>query len=63
MVDPTSVAMSPKYRFAPRPTLGIGVEYRGSAIKTPDEHIQLEDWEQGARMVAALLEAYAEAPG
>lgn len=63
VIRPTSVGMSPKYRFAPRPVLGIGVEYASSAMEMPGEHIRLADWEQGARMVAAVLEAYAEESG
>jgi acetylornithine deacetylase/succinyl-diaminopimelate desuccinylase-like protein len=59
VIRPTSIGMSPKYRFAPRPTLGIGVEYAGSRMEEPDEHIRLADWEEGARMIAATLEEYA----
>jgi acetylornithine deacetylase/succinyl-diaminopimelate desuccinylase-like protein len=59
VIRPTSIGMSPKYRFAPRPTLGIGVEYAGSRMEEPDEHIRVADWEEGARMIVALLEEYA----
>lgn len=59
VIRPTSIGMSPKYKFAPRPTVGVGVEYAGSNMEEPDEHIRLADWEEGARMIAALLEEYA----
>jgi acetylornithine deacetylase/succinyl-diaminopimelate desuccinylase-like protein len=60
VIRPTSIGMSPKYRFAPRPTVGVGVEYAGSCMEEPDEHIRLADWEEGARMIVALLEEYAQ---
>jgi acetylornithine deacetylase/succinyl-diaminopimelate desuccinylase-like protein len=59
VIRPTSIGMSPKYRFAPRPTLGVGVEYAGSRMEEPDEHIRIADWEEGTRMIVALLEEYA----
>ncbi|HET8679571.1 MAG TPA: M20/M25/M40 family metallo-hydrolase, partial [bacterium] len=40
VIRPTSIGMSPKYRFAPRPTVGLGVEYAGSQMEEPDEHIR-----------------------
>ncbi len=58
VIRPTSIGMSPKYRFAPRPTVGIGVEYAGSRMEEPDEHIRLSDWEEGARMIVAVLDEY-----
>jgi hypothetical protein len=51
--------MSPKYKFAPRPTVGLGVEYAGSRLEEPDEHIRITDWTEGTKMIAAVLEEYA----
>lgn len=62
VIRPTSIGMSPKFRFAPRPTVGLGVEYAGSQLEEPDEHIRLVDWEEGARMIVAVLDEYARAP-
>jgi len=61
VIRPTSIGMSPKYRFAPRPTVGLGVEYAGSQLEEPDEHIRVQDWEEGARMIVAVLDEYAAA--
>ncbi|HXF83304.1 MAG TPA: M20/M25/M40 family metallo-hydrolase [bacterium] len=58
VLRPTSIGMSPKYKFAPRPTLGLGVEYAGSQLEEPGEHIRIADWVEGTRMIAALLEEY-----
>ncbi len=58
VIRPTSIGMSPKYRFAPRPTVGLGVEYAGSQMEEPDEHVRLQDWEEGARMIVAVLDEY-----
>jgi len=60
IIRPTSIGMSPKYKFAPRPTVGLGVEYAGSQLEEPDEHIRLADWLEGARMIVAVLEEYGE---
>lgn len=60
IIRPTSIGMSPKYRFAPRPTVGLGVEYAGSQLEEPDEHIRLADWVEGARMIVAVLEEYGQ---
>ncbi len=60
VIRPTSIGMSPKFRFAPRPTVGLGVEYAGSNMEEPDEHIRLTDWDEGARMIVAVLEEYAQ---
>ncbi len=59
VIRPTSIGMSPKYRFAPRPTVGLGVEYARSQLEEPDEHIRVQDWEEGARMIVAVLDEYA----
>lgn len=59
VLRPTSIGMSPKYKFAPRPTVGLGVEYAGSRLEEPDEHIRLQDWIEGTKMIAAVLEEYA----
>lgn len=58
VIRPTSIGMSPKYKFAPRPTVGLGVEYAGSQLEEPDEHIRVADWVAGARMIVAVLEEY-----
>jgi acetylornithine deacetylase/succinyl-diaminopimelate desuccinylase-like protein len=58
IIRPTSIGMSPKYKFAPRPTVGLGVEYAGSQLEEPDEHIRVADWLEGARMIVAVLEEY-----
>lgn len=59
VLRPTSIGMSPKYKFAPRPTVGLGVEYAGSQLEEPDEHIRVADWIEGTKLIAALLEEYA----
>jgi len=59
VIRPTSIGMSPKYKFAPRPTVGLGVEYAGSQLEEPDEHIRIADWIEGAKMIVAVLEEYA----
>lgn len=59
VIRPTSIGMSPKYKFAPRPTVGLGVEYAGSRLEEPDEHIRIADWIEGTKMIAAVLEEYA----
>lgn len=59
IIRPTSIGMSPKFRFSPRPTVGLGVEYAGSRMEEPDEHIRVADWEEGARMIVAVLDEYA----
>ncbi|HEU5299238.1 MAG TPA: M20/M25/M40 family metallo-hydrolase [bacterium] len=59
VLRPTSIGMSPKYKFAPRPTVGVGVEYAGSQLEEPDEHIRIADWIEGTKMIAALMEEYA----
>lgn len=59
VLRPTSIGMSPKYKFAPRPTVGVGVEYAGSQLEEPDEHIRVADWVEGTKMIAALMEEYA----
>ena len=60
VIRPTSIGMSPKYKFAPRPTVGLGVEYAGSQLEEPDEHIRIADWIEGTKMIAAVLEEYAQ---
>jgi hypothetical protein len=55
--------MSPKFKFAPRPTVGLGVEYAGSQLEEPEEHIRIADWIEGTKMIVAVLEEYAEAGG
>lgn len=59
VIRPTSIGMSPKYKFAPRPTVGLGVEYAGAQLEEPDEHIRIADWIEGTKMIAAVLEEYA----
>jgi len=59
VIRPTSIGMSPKYKFAPRPTVGLGVEYAGSQLEEPGEHIRIADWVEGTKMIAVVLEEYA----
>ncbi len=59
VIRPTSIGMSPKYKFSPRPTVGLGVEYAGAQLEEPDEHIRIADWIEGTMMIAAVLEEYA----
>lgn len=59
IIRPTSIGMSPKYKFAPRPTVGLGVEYAGSQLEESGEHIRIADWLEGTKMIAAVLEEYA----
>lgn len=61
VIRPTSIGMSPKYKFAPRPTVGLGVEYAGSRLEEPDEHIRIADWVAGTKMIVAVLDEYAHA--
>lgn len=63
VLRPTSIGMSPKFKFAPRPTVGLGVEYAGSQLEEPEEHIRIADWIEGTKMIVAVLEEYAEAGG
>ncbi len=62
VLRPTSIGMSPKFKFAPRPTVGLGVEYAGSQMEEPDEHIRIADWVEGARMIVAVLDEYVQPP-
>lgn len=52
---PNSTGMSQKYLFRPAPTVGIGVEYWGSRMEAPDEHIRIDDYREGALQIAASL--------
>lgn len=52
---PNSTGMSQKYLFKPAPTVGIGVEYWGSRMEAPDEHIRVDDYREGALQIAASL--------
>jgi len=63
VIRPISIGMSPKYKFAPRPTVGLGVEYAGSQLEEPEEHIRIADWMEGARMIIAVLDEYAASGG
>lgn len=57
VAKPNSTGMSQKYLFKPAPTIGIGVEYWGSRMEQPDEHIRLEDYRLGVKqIVQSLLE-------
>lgn len=60
IVRPVSIGMSPKYVFKPLPTIGLGVEYAGSRMEMPDEHIRIEDFREGVKMIAALLMEHAD---
>jgi acetylornithine deacetylase/succinyl-diaminopimelate desuccinylase-like protein len=57
---PNSTGMSQKYLFKPAPTVGIGVEYWGSRMEAPDEHIRIRDYRDGILQIAASLEEIAK---
>jgi len=56
VAKPNSTGMSQKYLFRPAPTVGIGVEYWGSRMEMPDEHIRIRDYREGVLQIAATLE-------
>jgi acetylornithine deacetylase/succinyl-diaminopimelate desuccinylase-like protein len=56
VAKPNSTGMSQKYLFRPAPTAGIGVEYWGSRMEQPDEHIRLEDYRQGVKQIVATID-------
>jgi acetylornithine deacetylase/succinyl-diaminopimelate desuccinylase-like protein len=60
VAKPNSTGMSQKYLFAPAPTVGIGVEYWGSRMEAPDEHIRIADYREGILQIAASLEEIAQ---
>lgn len=51
----TSIGMSAKWAFAPLPNIGVGVEYWGAQLETPEEHLRRRDYTEGAQYIAALL--------
>jgi len=55
VAKPNSTGMSQKYLFRPAPTVGIGVEYWGSRMEAPDEHIRIADYREGILQIAASL--------
>lgn len=59
IAKPNSTGMSQKYLFKPAPTVGIGVEYWGSRMEAPDEHIRIADYREGVLQIAATLEEVA----
>jgi len=59
VAKPNSTGMSQKYLFKPAPTVGIGVEYWGSRMEAPDEHIRVADYREGILQIAASLEEVA----
>jgi len=60
VTKPNSTGMSQKYLFKPAPTVGIGVEYWGSRMEAPDEHIRIADYRDGILQIAASLEEIAK---
>lgn len=60
VAKPNSTGMSQKYLFKPAPTVGIGVEYWGSRMEAPDEHIRIADYREGILQIAASLEEIAK---
>lgn len=60
VAKPNSTGMSQKYLFKPAPTVGIGVEYWGSRMEAPDEHIRVADYRDGTLQIAASLEEMAK---
>ena len=62
VAKPNSTGMSQKYLFKPAPTVGIGVEYWGSRMEAPDEHIRVADYREGILQIVASLEEAALVP-
>lgn len=56
VAKPNSTGMSQKYLFRPAPTVGIGVEYWGSRMEAPDEHIRIADYREGVLQIVASLD-------
>jgi len=64
LLDPLEGGSSPSYAFSGPlggiPVVLAGVGYWGSRAHAPDEHIRLDDFRQGIRHVARILEGFAE---
>lgn len=60
IAKPNSTGMSQKYLFKPAPTVGIGVEYWGSRMEAPDEHIRVADYRDGVLQIVATLDEMAK---
>lgn len=63
LLDPLEGGSSPSYAFSGPlgniPVVLAGVGYWGSRAHAPDEHIRLDDFRQGIRHVARILEGFA----
>lgn len=62
LLDPLEGGSSPSYAFSGPlgniPVVLAGVGYWGSRAHAPDEHIRLQDFQQGIRHVARILEGF-----
>ena len=61
VVLPTSAASGPRYVFSnwsTAPIVALGVGHSGSRIHAPNENIRLEDYRQGIRHIAAVIQEY-----
>ena len=66
LLEPLNGGSTPVYAFANPlggiPVISAGVSYWGSRIHAPDEHIRIEDFLQGARHIARILDGFAASP-
>ncbi len=63
LILPTMAGTGPLYPFVATlglPTADIGIGYPETRIHAPDENIRIEDFRQGTKAVAALLQRFAE---
>lgn len=65
MLKPMNGGSSPRYAFAGPlgdiPIVTAGVGYPGSRTHSPDEHVRLVDFVNGARHIARILDGFADA--
>ncbi|MCH7577775.1 MAG: M20/M25/M40 family metallo-hydrolase [Chloroflexi bacterium] len=63
LIVPTMAGTGPLYPFVATlglPTADIGIGYPDTRIHAPDENIRIEDFQNGTKAVAALLQRFAE---
>ncbi len=63
LIVPTMAGTGPLYPFVATlglPTADIGIGYPDTRIHAPDENIRIEDFRNGTKAVAALLQRFAE---
>jgi acetylornithine deacetylase/succinyl-diaminopimelate desuccinylase-like protein len=61
VVSPMSGGSGPNYPFVHTlklPVVAAGIGYPGNSIHAPNEHIRLDDFIQGIRHTAYLVEAF-----